>query len=171
VRPTAGKACGGCDLCCRLYEIDELAKPVHSACSHALPEGGCGIHGAHPMTCRTFACMWLVREELDARWRPSEAGFVLRTEGLSLFIDVDPARPGAWRGAPYYAQIKAWSAAVRDGKGLVSVEDHGIYVIFPEEDIYLGQLPRGALIEAGYMRTAAGLRPWARLLPRSPVAA
>ena len=171
MRPGAGKACGGCDLCCRLYEIDELAKPVHSACRHALPQGGCGVHGAHPLTCRTFQCMWLVREDLDERWRPADAGFVLRTEGLSLFVDVDPARPGSWRREPYYPQLKAWSEAVRDGSGLVSVDDRGIYVIFPERDLYLGRLPRGSMIEAGYARTAAGLRPWARLAPDAPAAA
>ena len=169
---SAGKACDGCDLCCRLYEIDELAKPAHSVCVHARPEGGgCGIHGVHPKPCQTFECMWLTQADLNALWRPSVAGFVLRTEGTCLYVDVDPGRRGAWRREPYYAQIKAWSEAIRDGRGMVTVEDHGIFVIFPERDVFLGRLTPGAMIEAGYRRTSAGARPWARLLRTDTAAA
>ena len=168
---SAGKACGGCDLCCRLYDIEELAKPAHTMCVHARPEGGCGIHGVHPKTCQTFECLWLASDDLDGLWRPSTAGFVLRTEGPALYVDVDPERRGAWRREPYYAQIKAWSELIRDGRGMVTVEDHGIHVIFPERDIYLGRLPAGALIEAGYLKTPTGLRPWARLAPSKTAAA
>ena len=167
----AGKSCDGCDLCCRLYDIAELAKPAHAMCVHARPEGGCAIHGAHPRICQTFECMWLVSDDLDARWRPSVAGFVLRAEGTFLYVDVDPGQPGAWRRDPYYEQIKAWSAIIRDGRGMVTVEDAGIYVIFPERDIFLGRLPAGALIEAGYLQTPGGPVPWARPARRSTAAA
>jgi uncharacterized cysteine cluster protein YcgN (CxxCxxCC family) len=171
VETHGAKACGGCDLCCRLYDIEELAKPAHSVCVHARPEGGCAVHGVHPKTCQVFQCMWLARDDLDALWRPSTAGFVLRGEGTSLYVDVDPERRGAWKREPYYAQIKAWSEAVREGRGLITVEDHGIFVVFPERDIYLGRLPAGALIEAGYLRTSVGVRPWARLARPATAAA
>jgi hypothetical protein len=168
----AGKSCVGCDLCCRLYEIEELAKPVHASCVHARVGGGCGIHGLHPMTCRTFQCLWLSMDDLGPEWKPSIAGFILRAEENSLYVDVDPERPGAWLEAPYYQQIKSWSEVIRDGRGLVSVEDRGIHIVFPEREIYLGRPPRGALIEAGYARRVDGtLRPWARLAQTGSAAA
>ena len=166
----AGKACADCDLCCRLYEIDELKKPVHTACVHARG-GGCAIHGLHPKTCKTFECLWLMTPELGDLWRPNVAGFVLREEGRSLYVDCDPDHKGAWRRAPYYHQIKLWSEVIRSGVGMVSVEDHGIYVIFPEKDLYLGRLPFGALIEAGYLKTPRGAKPWARLAEGQDISA
>jgi hypothetical protein len=165
-KPTAaaGKACGDCNLCCELYEIEELSKPMHTLCVHARAGSGCAIHGLHPLTCRTFRCLWLMRPELDGEWLPAIAGFVLREEGSSLYIDVDPDRKGAWRRAPYYAQIKSWSEVIRKGIGTVIVEDHGVYVVFPERELFLGRPARGALVEAGYAQGRTGLKPWARVL-------
>ena len=93
--------CHGCDLCCRLYEIDELAKPMGAACAHAKAMR-CAIHGAHPRTCRAFRCFWLDRPDLGPEWRPSTARFPLRLDehGVGMWVDVDPARPGASRRDP-----------------------------------------------------------------------
>ena len=165
-----GRVCGDCDLCCRLYEIDELKKPVQTQCVHARGSG-CAIHGLHPKTCRTFECLWIMNTDLGELWRPSVSGFVLRQEGASLFVDCDPERRGAWRRAPYYAQIKTWSEVIRTGAGLVSVEDNGIHVVFPEREIYLGRLPAGAMIEAGYLTTSRGPKPWVRLAQDRKVSA
>ena len=95
---------------------------------------------------------------------PAVSGFVLREEGSSLYVDCDPDRKGAWRRAPYYAQIKNWSEVIKTGVGTVIVEDHGVYVVFPEREIFLGSPPRGALVEAGYAHGRTGLKPWARIL-------
>jgi len=111
------RGCDGCDLCCRTYEIAELKKPMGSACAH-LSALGCGIHGSHPKTCRTFRCLWLDEPALGEVWRPSRSGFVLRPDpdGVTLWVDVDPLRPGAWRALPYHPQIVTWSWAIRDGR-------------------------------------------------------
>ena len=164
-RPPA-RTCDGCDLCCRLYDIDELAKPAGAACQHA--QGlRCTIHGAHPRTCRAFRCHWLQAPDLGPEWRPSTAGFALRLDpdGVAMWIDVDPERPGAWLRQPYYGQIKRWAEAIRTGAGVVLVHDGpGVHVIFPEAELFITDPPRGARFEAGYRAAVGGARPWARVL-------
>ena len=170
VEPKA-KSCGGCDVCCRVYEIEELQKPAGRLCAHAC--AGCAIYDSRPSTCRSFECLWLMREELGPIWRPDLAGFVLRLgdDGATLWIDEDPLRPNAWKRQPYYDQIKAWSAAVQYRRGLVmAAVAEGVVVIFPESDLFVPHPPQGALVEAGYRRTPTGREPWVRIVPAEPAA-
>jgi hypothetical protein len=158
--------CDGCDLCCRTYEIGELGKPMGMACPLIVAQG-CAIHGSHPNTCKAFRCFWLDQPELGPEWRPSTAGFVLRldADGVTMWLDVDPARPGAWRLPPYYDQIKSWSSAVKDGRGVVMAHDGpGVWVVFPETELWLPAPPRGARFRAGYRATLHGLEPWAEVV-------
>lgn len=140
------------------------------ACSH-LRDQRCTIYGHHPKTCRTFQCFWLERPDLGPEWRPSQAGFVLRQDGSTLWVDVDPSRPRAWRLDPYYAQLKLWSEAVRTGVGVVLVHDRGVWVLFPERNLFLPEPVRGARFEAGYRMGPGGPEPWARILDETAVAA
>lgn len=162
---SGGRTCDGCDLCCRVFEIEELAKPMGRACA-LLREGRCSIHGFHPKTCQTFRCFWLDRPDLGPEWRPSVAGFVLRVDedGTTLWVDVDPLRRGAWREPPYYGQLKLWSEAIRTGAGVVMVHDAGVWLLFPERDLFLPDAPRGARFEAGYRAGPNGPEPWVRML-------
>lgn len=144
---------------------------MHTLCVHARAGSGCAIHGLHPKTCRSFRCLWLMLPELNDLWRPSISGFVLREEGSTLYVDVNPSRTGAWRLAPYYDQIKSWSEVIRTGTGTVLVEDQGVYVVFPERELFMGRPPRGALVEAGYARSGSKLKPWARIIGAEGVAA
>ena len=164
MKPKA-KSCGGCDVCCRVYEIDELQKPAGRLCAHAC--GGCAVYDARPNTCRAFECLWLLRPEFDPTWRPDLAGFVMRLDegGTTLWIDEDPMRPNAWRREPYYGQIKAWSAAVQQRRGLVmAAVAEGVVVIFPEADLFVPHPPQGARVEAGYRVTPEGREPWVRVV-------
>lgn len=166
------RSCDGCDLCCRVYEIEELAKPMGRACPH-LVDQRCGIYGLHPKTCRTFRCFWLDRLDLGPEWRPSFAGFVLRADQdqSTLWVDVDPLRPRAWRASPYYEQLKRWSEVVRTGAGVVLIHDGGVWVMFPERDLLLPDAPRGAAFEAGYRAGPDGPEPWARVVDETRSAA
>ena len=164
--PAKARSCNGCDLCCRVYDIPELAKPMGTPCS-LLQASGCGVHGAHPKTCKAFRCHWLSQRELGEEWRPSTAGFVLRLDGdgTTLWIDTDPRRPEAWRALPYYGQIKSWSWAVKDGTGVVLVHDiPGVFVVFPETELLIADAPRGARFLAGYRPGLTGPRPWAEVI-------
>ena len=162
----AVRSCDGCDLCCRTYEIAELGKPMGMPCP-LIVAAGCAIHGSHPNTCKSFRCFWLDQPELGPEWRPSIAGFVVRLDpdGVTMWIDVDPERIGAWRRPPYLPQIKLWSGAIVDGRGVVAVhDDGGVFIVFPETELFLPEPPRGARFQAGYRIGAQGREPWAEVL-------
>lgn len=162
------KICGDCTLCCKVYDNPDLGKKAGQTCQHTRPEIGCGVWGLHPQMCQDFKCLWLKHEDLNALWRPDVCGFVLRVEpnGTTLAIDIDPDRPDAWRLAPYYAQIKAWSEVMPRGEGLVLVyAQDRLHVITPMEELVLKAPKRGDVLETGMETSLFGLRPYARVVP------
>lgn len=159
------RTCGDCTLCCQVLDIPELAKPAGRLCVHA--NAGCTIYPDRPKPCRTFTCGWLATPGLGEAWRPDIAGFLVRDERDQgyLCIDVDPARPEAWRAQPYLAQIKAWSWMVHDRTGCLLVyTGREVTVVFPEADIALGPVGPDPRLSIGYLKGADGRRPFVRLL-------
>jgi len=168
------KVCGDCNLCCKVYDIEDLEKKAGHLCHHASPSpaGGCSIWGLHPKLCQEFKCMWLKHSDMNGLWRPDTAGFVLRLDidGTTLNIDTDPDRPYAWQKPYYYDQLKLWSEAMRTQTGLLVVHMVGqICVITPEEDLYLKGPKRGDILETGYENSLFGLRPFARVIPAKSI--
>jgi hypothetical protein len=109
-----GRRCGECSACCKLLAVDavDLVKPAGQWCQHARPGcGGCAIYARRPLSCRAFACQWLVDGTFGPEWSPRRSRMVLRLEpaetgDLVLMVYIDPANPGAWRRPPYYRQLK-----------------------------------------------------------------
>jgi hypothetical protein len=151
-------------MCCKLMHIPTLAKPRHSWCPKYARGVGCGIYADRPTECAAFSCLYLLAPDLTEAWRPDKAKFMIWTgrEDRRLIVEVDPANPMAWRQAPYYAQIKAWSDrnVAQPFEVTVRVGDR-ITVVFPEADIDLG-LERTAPIESGYELQGGTMRPFAR---------
>jgi hypothetical protein len=158
------RACGECTLCCLIYALPILDKPARQWCEHCKSGKGCAIYSARPGPCRTFQCMWTVAGALDEKWRPDIAGFVIASNDMQLFIDVDPEKPDAWRKEPYYAQLKRWSARNKQRflTVVVRTPDESI-VIFPEADIALGPARQGVEIRSGYKTQGDKLVPYAEL--------
>ncbi len=158
------RACDGCTLCCKLYEITALDKPRGEWCPHCTQGKGCGIYSARPGPCRTFQCMWTVASGLTKEWRPDIAGFVIAANGMQLFIDVDPETPDAWREQPYYAQLKRWSQRNRQNFLTVVVRTPTqSIVVFPETDIVLDPPRKGFEIRSGYRNENGKAVPYAHL--------
>lgn len=158
------KSCGPCTLCCEVLQVPALAKPAGRLCAHVC-ESGCGIYERRPDVCRDFVCGWLQWDTLDETWRPSTAGFLIRPEPSAgrLCIDVDPARPGAWRAPAYYPTIKTWSLQVRDRTGCVLVyAGERCTVVFPEEDLDIGPVGQDDELVVGYLKGADYSRPLVR---------
>ncbi|MDP2259567.1 MAG: YkgJ family cysteine cluster protein [Caulobacter sp.] len=167
------KSCGPCNLCCKVLHVESLTKPPGRWCRHTAAGAGCGIHGAHPTDCRAFACGWLQWPELGEAWRPSTAGFLIRSEPSQgrICIDVDSDRPNAWRAAAYYGTIKGWSAQVRERIGCVLVYVGAqCTVVFPEEDIDIGDLAGDDELVVGYLKGRTWRRPLVRRLLRGEIA-
>jgi hypothetical protein len=109
--PSLGTACGDCTLCCKVMEIEELAKPAGAWCPHCKPGRGCLIYPDRPGECRSFSCLWLLNELLDQHWKPSKSRFVLTTSEDGIEIRCDPGFPDAWRKEPYRSEIREWAVS------------------------------------------------------------
>jgi uncharacterized protein len=96
------RTCGGCCLCCKLFEVQELIKPRDTWCRHCVIGVGCGIHPDWPKTCNDFFCLW--RDErlavaLPDDVRPDRCGVVLAAAGggKAIVAVCQPDKPFAWR--------------------------------------------------------------------------
>jgi hypothetical protein len=106
-----GRECGECTLCCKLLEIEALAKPAGSWCPHCKPGRGCLIYGNRPAECQAFSCLWLVNDLLDPHWKPSKSKMVLTTSEDGIEVRCDPGFPDAWRKEPFRSEIHQWAAS------------------------------------------------------------
>jgi len=158
------KTCGSCNLCCKVVAVESLNKPAGSWCKHAKPGNGCGIYGSHPAQCQGFKCLWLEDPSLSDEWKPNKIRFVVRADGndSAIAIDVDPAMPDAWRKQPYFNEIKSWSQIAVGGRGRVLVYVGAkTYVVFPEEELFLGDVDVGDYLSTGYRRGEGWRQPFA----------
>jgi hypothetical protein len=153
------KVCGDCTLCCKVYDVADFDKKAGKPC-HNLRDGvGCGLWGLHPKSCQEFKCLWLKHDDMGPLWRPDVAGFVLRLEGKTLYVDIDQARPQAWRREVYYKQLKLWSDVILHGAGMVIINEGAhIIVLTPDEELSLRPLKRGEVIETSVEMSLFGPR-------------
>lgn len=118
-----GRDCGTCTLCCKVYEVPSLNKPMNKWCQHCTPGRGCGIHETRPDHCRSFFCLWMTEGWLGPEWKPETAKFVMTIDPVSryMLIQVDPGQPKAWRQEPYYSQLRRFAQAMLPSEQLVIV--------------------------------------------------
>ncbi len=97
--------------------IRELEKPAFAPCAHLAAEGGCGIWGGHPASCRSFTCLWRRSDALlPAEMFPPDSGFMLALDQVEAWPTVvkvccDPARPDAWDQPQWRAVFSALAGA------------------------------------------------------------
>lgn len=155
-----GRSCDGCTMCCKLLAIDVLNKPRGNWCSHCNQKRGCSIYETRPDPCRGFFCGYLRIAELDERWKPAQAKFLINYEDAAkrIVIHADPARPDAWRSEPYYKIIKQWAATAARQGGMVMVwaGSHAT-VVLPGRDVALGEVRDDQLIVPVERRTPHGI--------------
>ena len=159
-QPSAGRACGSCTLCCKVYDVPSLEKPAGSWCRHCLPGRGCGIHETRPQHCRSFHCLWMTQEWLGPEWKPERSKMVLSVEPTTnfLFVQVDPGAPKAWKAEPFYRHLKSWATAgAASRRHVVVFLNKSATVILPDRDVAIGILRPGDRIVARERRTAAGI--------------
>jgi hypothetical protein len=144
----AGRACGDCMLCCKLFAIAALDKPMGKWCVHASPGRGCGIYADRPGECRAFHCGWLLDPTLGPEWKPDRAKFFISQQPSgNISIMVDAGSPGAWRAAPYYPVIKTLAARLADhGLNLFVSVGRRTIVVLPDGDRDMGVIPDGHLV-------------------------
>jgi hypothetical protein len=151
VEAAPGRSCGTCTLCCKVYEVPVLNKPIGKWCPHCSPGKGCAIHETRPDHCRAFHCLWMTEHWLGDAWKPEKSKMVLTFDPGThfLFIQLDPGHPAAWRQEPYHTQIRRWSAAaLKEQRHVVVFHNRHATLILPERDVVLGLLEPGQHIRA-----------------------
>ena len=119
--------------------IEALAKPAGSWCAHCKPGRGCAIYAERPAECGNFACLWLVNDLLDERWKPSRSKLVLTTSDDGIEIRCDPGSPNAWRKAPYAAEIRAWAEeGEREDMTVLVIIGQRMILVTPDREFDLG---------------------------------
>lgn len=141
LKPAAGRACGSCNMCCKVLHIEDLGKPAGAWCAHARPGVGCAIYDARPGNCRQFFCQWILDANFGPEWKPDTAKFVVSplTSETNLLIGVDPNFPNAWRREPYQSQIRQW-VKICEGMGRFVIVRVGArcLALLPDKDVDLG---------------------------------
>jgi len=158
----AGRSCEGCTLCCKLLAVDVLEKPRAKWCAHCDPKRGCAIYAERPGPCQSFFCGYRRIADLDDRWKPSIAKFLINYEERAnrIAIHADPDRPDAWRVEPFHTTIKGWArtAARQGGQVIVWRGDYATLVL-PDRDKDLGRVRDDQFIVSVEKKTLRGVEP------------
>ncbi|RXH25057.1 MULTISPECIES: hypothetical protein [Bradyrhizobium] len=139
VTASTKRRCGDCTLCCKIMAIEALAKPASAWCGHCRPGRGCAIYAGRPAECEDFACLWLVNDLLDERWKPSRSKLVLTTSEDGIEVRCDPGFPDAWRKQPYAGDIRAWAVeGERNDMTVVVIIGLRMFLITSDHEFDLG---------------------------------
>lgn len=148
-QPKTVRDCDGCTLCCKVMEVEEIAKPGGKWCPHCRTSSGCGIYETRPRACTAYVCGYLTIAELGPEWKPAHSRLVLPStvEDGSIIVRVDPARPDAWKREPYFASMKNWArqALAEQRRVIVYAGGHSI-VVLPDHAADLGDVRPDELI-------------------------
>lgn len=159
--PAEGRDCGACTLCCKVFDVPSLSKPMGKWCLHCRPGRGCGIHETRPEHCRAFFCAWMTESWLGPEWKPDRAKFVLTIDPATQFllVQLDPGAPTAWKQPPYYAQFKRWAEhGMETGKHVIVFLNRSATVVLPTEDVEIGVIGPGERMVTRRRNTPFGPR-------------
>jgi Fe-S-cluster containining protein len=160
-KPAPGRDCGTCTLCCKVFQVPALEKPMGKWCQHCSPGRGCGIHETRPAHCRAFHCAWMTESWLGPEWKPERCKFVLTIDPVTHFLlaQLDPGAPNAWKAEPYYSQFKRWAALAGDnGKHVIVFLNLSATVVLPDRDEALGVIGPNERIATRRRETPYGPR-------------
>jgi hypothetical protein len=126
-----GRACGDCQLCCRLLGVKSMHKPAGQKCQHQRFGKGCAIYADRPRDCRTWSCRWLCDESTRGLRRPDHGHYVVdltydtvTQQGQTvsaLQIWIDPKYPDAHR-AP---ELRKWLAEMGEKYRVAAIVRYG----------------------------------------------
>ena len=82
--------CGECTLCCTLFPVRWLEKPINTPCVHC--DAGCMIHETKPAECSDFNCAYTQMAKENINLRPDKCGIIF--EKLSSELRYGTVVPG-----------------------------------------------------------------------------
>ncbi len=179
-RRAGARACGDCQLCCRLVPAAALNKKANQRCRHQKTGKGCTIYQKRPVECATWFCRWLSDEKTHQLHRPDRSHYVvdmLRDEvrligtetSRAHVIDViqvwcDPSYPEAWRDP----HLMAYLARMAEQHGCAAIvrfaNDRAITLLAPaltpaREWVEIASVPDPDARVGLYSRLGAAERP------------
>lgn len=137
------RKCGSCTACCTLLPVKGLPsgdKPANTRCTHVCSRG-CAIYKHRPLSCRAFACRWLMDESTGGLRRPDKAGYVIDPMLDTILVDgepkdvvqvwIDPKHPDAHEDPA----LRAWLEDVATRYGLAALvrwgQEEGMLLVAP----------------------------------------
>jgi len=118
-----GRTCSGCTLCCSLFGIVELKKPVFTICKHCVIGKGCKIYEVRPQTCAAFLCCYRTSTALLEYWNPKVCGMVVNREANGetdiVSIVCSNGAKHRWKQEPFWSDIKQWAAVFHTRYGAI----------------------------------------------------
>jgi len=73
-------SCGECNVCCKVFNIEDVDSPKGVDCQHCT-KFGCLIHEDRPQVCRDFKCGYFISAEAGKFWpenqRPDKCGVII----------------------------------------------------------------------------------------------
>lgn len=155
-----GRSCGGCTMCCKVMEVEALAKPAMQWCAHCTPGAGCKIYDDRPTECRAFLCEYLLTPHMPEFWAPARSRMVIVANKVNggIAVHVDPSRKDAWRKQPYYGELKAWAATLYAQKRyLIVLQGGDVIAVMPNADKRLGRAGPNQMIHVFEKKTPQGM--------------
>jgi hypothetical protein len=76
----SGRACGTCQLCCKLLPVRAIDKGGFTRCKHQRVGKGCGVYHdrtAMPFECGLWSCNWLTGIGTEGMRRPDRCHYVI----------------------------------------------------------------------------------------------
>lgn len=121
VQSAAGRTCGTCAMCCKVYDFSDLKKKK-GWCENFKVGTGCSIYKDRPHPCREFYCNWMLIDALGPEWKPSVCKFVMTYDpSRSILVQVDTSYPSAWRAQPYYEALRAWAIRLKPERRFIFI--------------------------------------------------
>lgn len=128
--------CDGCSVCCHIFHIWELDKPMRVWCRHiSSAHDSCTEYDSRPTSCREFLCHWRLETALVPEcFKPSVCGFIITYSRQQRAFLVHETREGAFDDA--VLELMDWVHRLRRRGakvGLVPFDVDGS----PREDMFL----------------------------------
>ena len=76
------RACGDCNLCCKLVPVPALKKEANEWCKHCDIGVGCKIYKDRPLDCKAFSCVWAVGM-IPEEYKPNKVGFYMTVDSIN----------------------------------------------------------------------------------------
>lgn len=153
------RSCDGCTLCCKLMEIEELAKHPGKWCDHCEIGTGCRIYSERPASCAGFTCGFLSWPPVPTHWHPKKCKMVITMDKPGqVVVRVDDGRPDAWKAEPFYSDLKSWARMGGPEQQLLVHSKGRTIAIVPDADINLGIVGKNDVLITSEIRTPTGRR-------------